>query len=157
MASARRARTPGRPRSSTQGPYPAWPRPTRTISVIIRAPSRPATAVATGLLRISPRGGQALRVPWAIGFTRPTGSLVGRPSLDRTIFKPSALSEEKADELEQQYAQFVDGEDDGSHTGSGLGQQTMPETLHYSVVGAIQTLWLAARADGIDVVGLAPA
>ena len=41
--------------------------------------------------------------------------------------------------------------DDGTHTGSGLGQQTMPETLHYSVVGAIQTLWLAARADGIGM------
>lgn len=41
--------------------------------------------------------------------------------------------------------------DDGTHTGSGLGQQTMPETLHYSVVAAIQTLWLAARADGIGM------
>ena len=41
--------------------------------------------------------------------------------------------------------------DDGTHTGSGLGQQTMPETLHYSVVGAIQTLWLAARAEGIGM------
>ena len=38
--------------------------------------------------------------------------------------------------------------DDATHTGSGLGRQTMPETLHYSVVAAIQTLWLAARADG---------
>ena len=27
----------------------------------------------------------------------------------------------------------------------------MPETLHYSVVAAIQTLWLAARADGIGM------
>jgi 5,6-dimethylbenzimidazole synthase len=41
--------------------------------------------------------------------------------------------------------------DDGTHTGSGLGQQTMPQTLHYSVVAAIQTLWLAARADGIGM------
>jgi 5,6-dimethylbenzimidazole synthase len=41
--------------------------------------------------------------------------------------------------------------DDGTHTGSGLGQQTMPETLHYSVVAAVQTLWLAARADGIGM------
>jgi 5,6-dimethylbenzimidazole synthase len=32
--------------------------------------------------------------------------------------------------------------DDATHTGSGLGQQTMPETVHYSVVAAIQTLWL---------------
>jgi 5,6-dimethylbenzimidazole synthase len=41
--------------------------------------------------------------------------------------------------------------DDGTHAGSGLGQRTMPETLHYSVVAAIQTLWLAARADGIGM------
>jgi len=41
--------------------------------------------------------------------------------------------------------------DDATHTGSGLGQQTMPETLHYSVVAAVQTLWLAARADGIGM------
>lgn len=41
--------------------------------------------------------------------------------------------------------------DDGTHSGSGLGQQTMPETVHYSVVAAIQTLWLAARADGIGM------
>ncbi|WP_421994566.1 5,6-dimethylbenzimidazole synthase [Reyranella sp.] len=41
--------------------------------------------------------------------------------------------------------------DDTTHTGSGLGQQTMPETMHYSVVAAIQTLWLAARADGIGM------
>lgn len=41
--------------------------------------------------------------------------------------------------------------DDGMHAGSGLGQQTMPETLHYSVVAAVQTLWLAARADGIGM------
>ncbi|MBY0430113.1 MAG: 5,6-dimethylbenzimidazole synthase, partial [Rhodospirillales bacterium] len=35
--------------------------------------------------------------------------------------------------------------------GHGLGQRTMPETLDYSVVTAIHTLWLAARAQGIGV------
>lgn len=35
--------------------------------------------------------------------------------------------------------------------GYGLGQQTMPETITYSVVASIQTLWLAARAYGIGV------
>lgn len=35
--------------------------------------------------------------------------------------------------------------------GSGLGRLTMPETLQYSVVGMIQTLWLAARIHGIGV------
>ncbi|MHA1597778.1 MAG: 5,6-dimethylbenzimidazole synthase [Alphaproteobacteria bacterium] len=35
--------------------------------------------------------------------------------------------------------------------GHGLGKKTMPETLAYSVVGAVNTLWLAARARGIGV------
>ncbi len=35
--------------------------------------------------------------------------------------------------------------------GKGLGRQTMPETLRYSVVLAIHTLWLAARARGIGL------
>jgi 5,6-dimethylbenzimidazole synthase len=41
---------------------------------------------------------------------------------------------------------------DGSVTqGHGLGRQTMPETLDYSTVSAIHTLWLAARAEGLGV------
>lgn len=35
--------------------------------------------------------------------------------------------------------------------GAGLGRRTMPETLAYSTVCAIYTLWLAARARGIGV------
>jgi len=35
--------------------------------------------------------------------------------------------------------------------GYGLGQQTMPETITYSVVASIQTLWLAARAYGVGM------
>jgi 5,6-dimethylbenzimidazole synthase len=35
--------------------------------------------------------------------------------------------------------------------GSGLGRATMPEMLEYSVVAAVQLLWLAARARGIGV------
>jgi 5,6-dimethylbenzimidazole synthase len=35
--------------------------------------------------------------------------------------------------------------------GAGLGRLTMPETLDYSVVNAVHTLWLAARAEGIGV------
>ncbi len=41
--------------------------------------------------------------------------------------------------------------DQGTRKGMGLGRQTMPETLQYSVVGAIVTLWLAARAYGVGV------
>lgn len=36
-------------------------------------------------------------------------------------------------------------------TGSGLGRKTMPSTLDYSVVMAVHTLWLAARAHGVGV------
>jgi 5,6-dimethylbenzimidazole synthase len=35
--------------------------------------------------------------------------------------------------------------------GSGLGRQTMPESVEYSVVAAIQNLWLTARAEGIGM------
>lgn len=45
-------------------------------------------------------------------------------------------------------AVFADVEATAGH---GLGRRTMPETLAYSVVGAVHTLWLAARARGIGV------
>jgi 5,6-dimethylbenzimidazole synthase len=41
--------------------------------------------------------------------------------------------------------------DETTGQGHGLGRQTMPETLRYSVVAAIQTLWLAARAEALGV------
>jgi 5,6-dimethylbenzimidazole synthase len=41
--------------------------------------------------------------------------------------------------------------DEETSAGAGLGSRTMPETLRYSVVGAIQTLWLAARAHGLGI------
>lgn len=41
--------------------------------------------------------------------------------------------------------------DEATLQGAGLGRQTMPETLSYSVVGAIQTLWLAARVEGLGM------
>ncbi len=41
--------------------------------------------------------------------------------------------------------------DSATTCGTGLGRQTMPETLAYSTVLAIHTLWLAARARAIGV------
>jgi 5,6-dimethylbenzimidazole synthase len=41
--------------------------------------------------------------------------------------------------------------DRGTAQGAGLGRLTMPETIDYSVVTAIHTLWLAARAEGLGV------
>ncbi|MCJ2082365.1 5,6-dimethylbenzimidazole synthase [Methylobacterium sp. J-090] len=41
--------------------------------------------------------------------------------------------------------------DEATESGHGLGRATMPEMLRYSVVGAVQTFWLAARAHGLGV------
>src|SRR5271165_356555 len=41
--------------------------------------------------------------------------------------------------------------DPATDVGHGLGRRTMPEMLAYSVVAAICTLWLAARAQGIGM------
>jgi 5,6-dimethylbenzimidazole synthase len=41
--------------------------------------------------------------------------------------------------------------DPSAARGHGLGRQTMPETIEYSAVMAIHTLWLAARAEGLGV------
>jgi 5,6-dimethylbenzimidazole synthase len=41
--------------------------------------------------------------------------------------------------------------DEATPAGHGLGRQTMPEMLRYSVVTAIANLWLAARAAGIGM------
>ncbi len=41
--------------------------------------------------------------------------------------------------------------DHAAEAGSGLGQKTMPEALDYSVVAAIHTLWLCARAENLGV------
>jgi 5,6-dimethylbenzimidazole synthase len=41
--------------------------------------------------------------------------------------------------------------DESTATGHGLGRQTMPEMLRYSVVCAVHTLWLTAQAQGLGV------
>ncbi|WP_051242422.1 5,6-dimethylbenzimidazole synthase [Stappia stellulata] len=47
-----------------------------------------------------------------------------------------------------QLAVFCDGE---TGQGAGLGRRTMPEMLAYSCVCAVNTLWLAARAQGVGL------
>src|SRR3546814_14717477 len=46
----------------------------------------------------------------------------------------------------EQFAVFAEDDPDQGH---GLGRRTMPETLLYSTVCAVHTLWLAARAEGV--------
>lgn len=60
----------------------------------------------------------------------------------------AGLKLEGLDAAPVQLAVFAD---ETTERGAGLGRQTMPETLRYSVVGAVHTLWLAARAEGVGV------
>ncbi|GLK85942.1 5,6-dimethylbenzimidazole synthase [Ancylobacter defluvii] len=52
------------------------------------------------------------------------------------------------DDAPEQVAVFVDTQ---TQTGHGLGRATMPETLGYSAVLAVHTLWLAAAARGLGL------
>ncbi|MGO9484794.1 MAG: 5,6-dimethylbenzimidazole synthase [Rhodomicrobium sp.] len=52
------------------------------------------------------------------------------------------------DDAPVQLAVFADPDPE---QGAGLGRRTMPETVAYSTVTAIHTLWLAARAEGIGM------
>lgn len=52
------------------------------------------------------------------------------------------------DEAPHHVAVFADPAPDQGH---GLGRRTMPETVAYSAVMAIHTLWLAARAEGVGL------
>ncbi len=60
----------------------------------------------------------------------------------------ASLKLEGLDEAPEQFAVFCDH---GTRQGHGLGRETMPEMLDYSVVAAITQFWLAARVAGIGV------
>ncbi len=60
----------------------------------------------------------------------------------------AALKLEGLDEAPVQLAVFAEPDPE---QGAKVGRRTMPETVAYSVVTAIHTLWLAARAEGIGV------
>jgi 5,6-dimethylbenzimidazole synthase len=71
----------------------------------------------------------------------------------------SALSSDRADHyarlklsgLKEAPCQLGVFADRSTRQGHGLGRRTMPETIEYSAVVAIHTLWLAARAEGIGL------
>ena len=52
------------------------------------------------------------------------------------------------DDAPCQFAVFADRTTEQGH---GLGRLTMPETIDYSAVMAVHTLWLAARAEGLGL------
>ncbi len=67
---------------------------------------------------------------------------------DNLASKYARLKLAGLEEAPCQLAVFADAATDQGH---GLGRRTMPEMAEYSVVAAIHTLWLAARAEGIGM------
>lgn len=53
--------------------------------------------------------------------------------------------------LEEAPCQVAVFADCATTVGHGLGRKTMPEMIEYSVVAAVCTMWLAARAEGIGM------
>lgn len=70
----------------------------------------------------------------------------GLPLGKRSLYQSLKLAGLK--EAPVHYAVFCDTQ---TSQGSGLGRQSQPQTLHYSVVCAIMTFWLAATAKGLGV------
>ena len=65
---------------------------TRNVRIRAIARTAPPVAVEHGLLVARPVGGQPLRVPWAIGFQPPTGTLIPQASLAATTFAASSVA-----------------------------------------------------------------
>ncbi|MGZ8309920.1 MAG: 5,6-dimethylbenzimidazole synthase, partial [Rhodoplanes sp.] len=53
--------------------------------------------------------------------------------------------------LQEAPCQFAVFADRDTPQGHGLGRRTMPEMVEYSVVTAVYTMWLAARAEGVGM------
>jgi 5,6-dimethylbenzimidazole synthase len=70
-------------------------------------------------------------------------SYAGEPAARYAALKLAGLQEAPS-----HLAVLADPTTDAGH---GLGRRTMPEMAEYSVVAAIHTLWLAARAEGIGM------
>ncbi|MGV3482923.1 MAG: 5,6-dimethylbenzimidazole synthase [Planctomycetaceae bacterium] len=67
---------------------------------------------------------------------------------DETAKKYRELKLAGLREAPEQLAVFVES---NPALGRGLGRSTMPESVTYSVVAAVQNLWLAARAEGVGM------
>jgi subtilisin family serine protease len=64
----------------------------RRVRVTAAASSAPGPAAVFGALVARPLGGQSLRVPWAIGFAPPEGTLIPQATIASTSFTPSTAA-----------------------------------------------------------------
>jgi 5,6-dimethylbenzimidazole synthase len=90
---------------------------------------------------------QARRTQIATCFAQSNAEALDAQAGDRAAAYAS-LKLAGLDEAPQHVAVFADPT---TEQGYGLGRETMPETIAYSAVLAIHTLWLAARAERIGM------
>jgi len=91
----------------------------------------------------SPEARAKVRANFALANAEALGDYAGERAALYARLKLSGL-----DDAPEQLAVFAEAEPGQGH---GLGRRTMPETLQYSTVCAVQTLWLAARAAGVGL------
>jgi 5,6-dimethylbenzimidazole synthase len=87
------------------------------------------------------------RAAVAAAFERANAEALGTYSGERAVTY-AGLKLAGLHDAPEHLAVFVDP---ATTRGAGLGRATMPEMAAYSVVCAVHTLWLAARARGIGV------
>ncbi|HEX3805880.1 MAG TPA: S8 family serine peptidase [Gaiellaceae bacterium] len=61
----------------------------RQVQISVLAAAAPRVRMLTGAIRVAASGSETLRVPWALLFKQPAGSLLGKVSLSKTSFAAS--------------------------------------------------------------------
>ncbi|HEX4411962.1 MAG TPA: 5,6-dimethylbenzimidazole synthase [Xanthobacteraceae bacterium] len=89
----------------------------------------------------------ALRAAVRQNFTACNAQALAAQSSERA----SLYARLKLAGLEEAPTHFAVFADRSTVQGHGLGRLTMPEMIEYSVVTAVHTIWLAARAQGIGM------
>jgi 5,6-dimethylbenzimidazole synthase len=90
-----------------------------------------------------PKRRSAIRANFEEANTAALNDFSGEQAKKYATLKLSGL-----DQAPQHMAVFADVTTSQGH---GLGKKTMPETIAYSVVGAINNMWLTARAQGVGL------
>jgi 5,6-dimethylbenzimidazole synthase len=115
----------------------------RLVGIASLAPSVGLSQPWRFVLVDDPRRRQAVRDNFAAANAEALGSYADEKARLYATLKLAGL-----DRAPLQFAVFADRD---TPQGAGLGRRTMPEMIEYSAVAAVNTFWLAARAEGLGL------
>ena len=115
----------------------------RLVEIASLAPSVGLSQPWRFVLVDEPRRRQAVRDNFAAANAEALASYADERARLYATLKLAGL-----DQAPVQFAVFADRD---TAQGAGLGRRTMPEMIEYSAVAAMNTLWLAARAEGLGL------